>query len=71
VAAPDCAAVAVRATFNLCQILCPQVQSLRPSKVGDLDLLGDTATRTFRPLVPRDLRQQVFDQLQSAAPTQV
>jgi hypothetical protein len=30
-------------------------------KVSDLNNLGSTATGTFRPLVPRDLRRQVFD----------
>ncbi len=51
------------------QILCPQVQALRSSpglhiitqKVGDLDLIGDSSTSTFRPLVPRDLWRQVFE----------
>ncbi len=51
------------------QILWTQVQSLRSSKelhtftqkVGDLDLLGDFAMGTFRPLVPKDLCQQVID----------
>jgi hypothetical protein len=64
-----CAAVADKAPLDLKdmalrQILCPQVQALRSSpglriitqKVGDLDLLGDSSTGTFRPLVPRDLR---------------
>jgi hypothetical protein len=62
-------------TKPLCQILCPQMQALRSNtglqivtqRVGDLDLIGDTATGTFRPLVPRDLRQQVFDHLLGAA----
>jgi hypothetical protein len=36
-------------------------------KVGDLDLLGDSSTGTFRPLVPRDLRQQVFEHLHVSA----
>ncbi len=53
------------------QILCQQVQALRSSpglriitqKVGDLDLIGDSSTDTFRPLVPRDLRRQVFKHL--------
>jgi hypothetical protein len=57
------------------QILCPQVQALRSSpglriitqKVGDLDLIGDSSTGIFRPLVPRDLRQQVFEHLHGAA----
>jgi hypothetical protein len=57
------------------QILCPQVQALRSSlglriitqKVGDLDLIGDSSTGTFRPLVPRDLRRQVFEHLHGAA----
>jgi hypothetical protein len=75
-----CAAVADKAPLNLKdmalrQILCPQVQALRASptlpiitqKVGDLDLLGDSSTRTFPPLVPRDLRHQVFEQLHGAA----
>jgi hypothetical protein len=53
------------------QILCPQVQSLCSSpglriitqKVGDLDLISNSSTGTFRPLVPRDLRRQVFEHL--------
>ena len=57
------------------QILCPQVQALCSSpglriitqKVGDLDLLGDSSTGTFRPLVPKDLRRQVFEHLHGAA----
>ncbi len=57
------------------QILCPQVQSLRSSpglhiitqKVGDLDLISDSSTGTFRPLVPRDLRRQLFEHLHGAA----
>ncbi len=36
-------------------------------KFGDLDLLGDSSTGTFRPLVPRDLRRQVFEHLHGAA----
>ncbi len=60
-----CAAVADKAPLDLKdmalrQILCPQVQALRSSpglriitqKVGDLDLIGDSSTGTFRPLVP-------------------
>jgi transposase InsO family protein len=79
-AALSCAAIADKTPFDLRdmalrQILCPEVQSLRSSpglriltqKVGDLDLLGDAATGTFRPLVPRDLRRQVFDHLHGAA----
>jgi hypothetical protein len=75
-----CAAIADKAPLDLkdmalCQILCPQVQALRSSpglriitqKVGDLDLLGDSSTGTFRPLVPRDLRHQVFKHLHGAA----
>jgi transposase InsO family protein len=75
-----CAAVADKAPLDLKdmalrQILCPQVQALRSSpglriitqKVGDLDLLGDSSTGTFRPLVPRDLRRQVFEHLHGAA----
>jgi hypothetical protein len=50
----------------LCKILCSQVQALHSSpglciitqKVGDLVLIGDSSTGTFRPLVPRDLRRQ-------------
>jgi hypothetical protein len=57
------------------QILCPQVQALRSSpglriitqKVGNLDLMGDTSTRIFRPLVPEDLKRQVFEHLHGAA----
>ncbi|MFN9958134.1 MAG: hypothetical protein ACK55I_33945, partial [bacterium] len=75
-----CAAVADKAPLDLRdmalrQILCPQVQALRSSpgpriiaqKVGDLDLLGDSSTGTVRPLVPRDLRRQVFEHLHGAA----
>ena len=75
-----CAAVADKAPLDLRdmalrQILCPQVQALRSSpglriiaqKVGDLDLLGDSSTGMFRPLVPRDIRRQVFEHLQGAA----
>ncbi len=75
-----CAAVADKAPLDLKdmalrQILCPQVQTLRSSpglriitqKVGDLDLLGNSSTGTFRPLVPRDLRRQVFEHLDRAA----
>ncbi len=36
-------------------------------KVGDLDLIGDSSTGTFRPLVPRDLQQQVFEHLHGTA----
>ena len=47
------------------QILCPQVRALCSSpglriitqKVSDLDLIGDSSTGIFRPLVPRDLRR--------------
>ncbi len=76
-----CAAVADKSPLDLKdmalrQILCPQVQALRSSpglriitqKVGDLDLIGDSSTGTFRPLVPRDLRRQVFEHLHGAAP---
>jgi len=76
----SCAAIADKAPFDLRdmtlrQVLCPEVQSLRSSpelrivtqKVGDLDLFGDAATGTFRPLVPRDLRRQVFDHLHGDA----
>ena len=79
-AALSCTAIADKAPFDLRnmtlhQILCPEVQSLRSSpglgifrqKVSNLDLLGDAALGTFRPLVPRDLHQQVFDHLHSAA----
>ncbi len=74
-----CAAIADKAPLDLKdmalrQILCPQLQVLRSSpglriitqKVGDLDLLGDSSTGKFRPLVPRDLRQQVFEHLHGA-----
>ncbi len=76
-----CAAIADKVPLDLKdmalrQILCPQVQALRATpglriitqKVGDIDLLGDSSTGTFRPLVPRDLRQQVFEHLHGAAP---
>jgi hypothetical protein len=75
-----CAAIADKSPLDLKdmalrQILCPQVQALRSSpglriitqKVGDLDLIGDSSTGTFRPLVPRDLRRQVFEHLHGAA----
>ncbi len=75
-----CAAIADKSPLDLKdmalrRILCPQVQALGPSpglriitqKVGDLDLIGDSSTRTFRPLVPRDLRRQVFEHLHGAA----
>ncbi len=74
-----CAAIADRSSLDLkdmalCRILCPQVQALRSSpglriitqKVGDLDLIGNSSTTTFRPLVPRDLRQPVFEHLHGA-----
>jgi hypothetical protein len=64
VAAPGCAAVADKATFDLWemalhQILCTREQSLHSSKdlcivtqkVGELDLLGKNATSTFWTLV--------------------
>jgi hypothetical protein len=64
-----CAAIADKSPLDLkdmalCQILCSQVQALRSSpglriitqKVGNLDLIGDSSTGIFRPLVPRDLR---------------
>ena len=76
----SCAAIADNAPLDLQdmavrQILCPQVQSLRQKpglhilsqKEGDLDLWGDAATGTFRPLVPATLRRQVFDHLHGAA----
>jgi hypothetical protein len=75
-----CAAAADRAPLDLAdlalrQILCPQVQALRSrpglhiitQQVGNLSLLGDAATGTFRPLVPTQLRRQVFDSLHGAA----
>jgi hypothetical protein len=57
------------------QTLCPQVQALRSSpglciitqKVGNLDLIGDSSHGIFRPLVPRDLRRQVFEHLHRTA----
>jgi hypothetical protein len=79
-AARVCAAIADRSPLDLKdmalrQILCPQVQTLRSSpglciitqKVGDLDLIGDSSTRTFRPLVPGDLRRQIFEHLHGTA----
>jgi hypothetical protein len=64
-----CTAIADKAPLDLKdmalrQILCPQVQALRPSpglriitqKVGDFDLIDDSSTTTFRLLVPGDLR---------------
>jgi hypothetical protein len=75
-----CAAIADRSPLDLKdmalrQILCPQVQALHSSpglriitqKVGDLDLIGTSSTGTFRPLVPRDLRRQVFEHLHGTA----
>jgi hypothetical protein len=75
-----CAAIADRAPLDLkdmalCQILYPKVHALRSSpglriitqKVGDLDLIGDSSTGTFRPLVPRDLRRQVFEHFHGTA----
>jgi hypothetical protein len=74
--ARDCAAIANRAHLDLKdmalrQILCPQVQALGSSpglriitqKFGNLDLIGDSSSGTFSPLVPRDLRRQVFEHL--------
>ena len=57
------------------QIVCPQVQRLRHSAslrvvslpVGDLQLLCDTSTGSPRPLVPSDLRQDVFAALHRIA----
>ena len=79
-AALCCAAVANHAPLDLWdmairQVLCPQVQALRTNprlhivtqQVGDLELFGDAATGTFRPLVPILLRRQVFDHLHNAA----
>jgi hypothetical protein len=37
------------------------------AKVGDLDLIGDSSTGTFRPLLPRDLRRQIFEHLHGTA----
>jgi hypothetical protein len=64
-----CAAIADRVPLDLKdmalrQILCPQVQALHSvpglriitQKVDDHDLIGDSSTGTFHPLVPRDLR---------------
>jgi len=64
-----CAAIPDRSPLDLKdmalrQILCPQVQALRSSpglriitqKVGDLELIGDSSTGIFHPLVPRALR---------------
>jgi cleavage and polyadenylation specificity factor subunit 1 len=75
-----CAAIVDKSPLDLKdmalhQILCPQVQALRSSpglriitqKVGDLDLIGDSSTGIFRPLVPRDLRRQVFEHLHGTA----
>ncbi len=75
-----CAVIANRLPLDLKdmalrQILCPQVQALPASpglriiihKVCDLDLMGDSSTGTFRPLVPRDLLRQVFKHLHGTA----
>jgi hypothetical protein len=59
----------------LCLILCLKVHTLLSSpglriitqKVGDIDLNGDSSTSTFRPLMPRDLRRQVFEHLHRTA----
>jgi hypothetical protein len=80
VAVLACATIADRAPFDLKEMdlhemLCPRVQTLCSStgmqivtqKVGDLEFIGDAATGTFLPLVPRDLRQQVFNYLHRAA----
>jgi hypothetical protein len=61
-----CAAIADKSPLDLKdmalrQILCPQVQALRSSpglriitqKGGNLDLIGNSSTGIFRPLVPR------------------
>ncbi len=74
-----CAAITDKSPLDLKdmalrQILCPQVQALRSSpglriitqKVSDLDLIGDSSTGIFRPLVPRDLWRQVFEHLHGA-----
>jgi hypothetical protein len=75
-----CAAIADRSPLDLKdmalrQILCPQVEALRSSpglcmitqKVGDLDLIGNSSTGPFRPLVPRDLQLQLFEHLHGTA----
>jgi transposase InsO family protein len=75
-----CAAIADRSPLDLKdmalrQILCPQVQTLRSSpglriitqKASDLDLICNSSTGIFRPLVPRDLRRQVFEHLHGTA----
>ncbi len=75
-----CAAIADRSPLDLKdmalhQILSAQVQALRSSpglriitqKVSDLDLIGHSSMGVFRPLVPRDLRRQVFEHLHGAA----
>ncbi len=75
-----CGAIADRSPLDLKdmalrQILCPQVQALHSSpglriitqKVGDLDLIGDSSTVTFRPMALRDLRRQVFGHLHGTA----
>ncbi len=75
-----CAAIADKSPLDLKdmalrQILSPQVHALRSSpglgiitqKVGDLDLMGDSSTGIFRPLVPRDLWRQVFEHLHGTA----
>jgi hypothetical protein len=75
-----CAAIADRSPLDLKdaalrQILCPQVQTLCSSpglriitqKVGNLDLIGDSSTGIFRPLVSSCLRRQVFKHLHGTA----
>jgi hypothetical protein len=75
-----CTAIADRAPLDLKdmalrQILCSQVQALCSSpglciitqSVSNLDLIRDSSTGTFRPVVPRDLRRQVFEHLHEAA----
>ena len=57
------------------QILCPQVQALLQSTAltitsqptGDLQLHGNVSTEMFRPLVPFNLRRQVFDSMHNIA----
>ncbi len=48
-------AVAAAGTAPVCAAIADITQ-----KVGDLDLIGDSSTGIFRPLVPRDLRRQIY-----------
>jgi hypothetical protein len=78
-----CAAIANRAPLDLKdmalrQVLCPQVQAFRSSpglriitqKVGVLDLIGDSSTGTFRPLVPETFGDRFLNIFTGRSPRQ-